>query len=79
MELTGHNSFMGCRFCNLRGANSCNAGSNHVYYPLKSDRTQYNFANLPLRTHRDYLQRACRSEEETTNAGRKRCAGETGK
>jgi len=28
MCLTGHNSYMGCRYCDLKGVYS-----NHVYYP----------------------------------------------
>ena len=47
-----------------------------MYYSLKLDQTEDNFANYLLRTHRDYLQRARRSEEQTTNEGLKRCAGE---
>ncbi|GET57996.1 transposase domain-containing protein [Rhizophagus irregularis DAOM 181602=DAOM 197198] len=33
LYLTGHNSYSGCRFCNLRG--TLNEMNRHVYYPLQ--------------------------------------------
>ena len=46
MCLTGHNSYMGCRFCYLRGVYCSNR--RHVYYPCDDPfnlnrRTQQNF------------------------------------
>jgi len=54
--LTGHNSYMACRYCDLRGIYN-----NHVYYPTtppsgKTNET-YNPSYLPKKTHRDYKTR----------------------
>ncbi|GBC33798.2 transposase domain-containing protein [Rhizophagus irregularis DAOM 181602=DAOM 197198] len=35
LYLTGHNSYSGCRFCNLRG--TLNEMNRHVYYPLQQN------------------------------------------
>ena len=48
MFLTGHNSYMGCRFCNLQGTLGLN---NHVYYPLQNN----NPKQLSIRTHNEML------------------------
>jgi hypothetical protein len=55
--LTGHNSYMACRYCDLRGIHC-----NHVYYPTippLSDEINetYDPSNLPKRTHADYKTR----------------------
>ncbi|GET52716.1 transposase domain-containing protein [Rhizophagus irregularis DAOM 181602=DAOM 197198] len=61
--LTGHNSYMACRYCDLRGIYN-----NHVYYPttpppsIETYKT-YNPSDLPKRTHRDYM---IRIEQITT-------------
>jgi hypothetical protein len=55
-SLTGHNSYMACRYCDLRGIHN-----NHVYYPTTppSDKVNppYDPSNLPKRTHNDYKER----------------------
>ena len=53
VNLTGHNSYMGCRFCNLRGVYT-----NHIYYPLQCNNSQINYDpyDLPNRNHEEYLQ-----------------------
>jgi hypothetical protein len=48
--LTGHNSYLGCRFCNIRG--TLNKMNNHVYYPLQQN---IDPKRLPLRTHDEML------------------------
>jgi hypothetical protein len=48
--LTGHNSYSGCRFCNIRG--TLNEMNNHVYYPLRQN---IDPKRLPLRTHDEML------------------------
>src|SRR5438045_6717110 len=54
--LTGHNSYMGCRYCDLRGIYN-----NHIYYPttppLNGVNETYDPSNLPKRTHEDYKTR----------------------
>ena len=53
VNLTGHNSYMGCRFCNLRGVYS-----QHIYYPLQYEDSTiiYDPYNLPNRNHEEYLE-----------------------
>ncbi|CAG8590114.1 20412_t:CDS:10 [Gigaspora margarita] len=52
MCLTGHNSYMGCRFCYLKKV-YCNEAK-HIYYPSQSlyraQNHKYDPNNLPLRT-----------------------------
>ena len=48
--LTGHNSYSGCRFCNLRG--TLNKMNRHVYYPLQQ---HIDPKQLPIRTHDEML------------------------
>jgi hypothetical protein len=57
MYLTGHNSYSGCRFCNLQG--TLNTENNHVYYPLQQD---INPQQLPIRTHDEMLNKISQIE-----------------
>ena len=50
LYLTGHNSYSGCRLCNLRG--TLNETKRHVYYPLQQN---INPKQLPIRTHDEIL------------------------
>ncbi|CAG8818582.1 342_t:CDS:1, partial [Dentiscutata erythropus] len=58
-HLVGHNGYMECRFCDIKGVTDTNSGVNHVYYPLnyptKKGEQSYNIKNLPLRNHESYL------------------------
>ena len=53
MGLTGHNSYKGCRYCNIKGLYL-----NHIYYPTTSpigfNSRNYDANNLPLRSHKEY-------------------------
>ena len=53
MCLTGHNSYKGCHYCNIKGFYM-----NHVYYPSTSpigfDSINYDLNNLPLRSNEEY-------------------------
>jgi hypothetical protein len=53
MCLTGHNSYKGCRYCNIKGI--C---VKHVYFPttppIGSNLISYDANNLPLRSHEEY-------------------------
>ncbi|CAG8560944.1 87_t:CDS:2 [Cetraspora pellucida] len=54
MCTTGHNSYQGCRYCNI-----CGIWENHVYFPTRPLKNKqgvvYDPSNLPKRTHQDYL------------------------
>ena len=53
--LTSHNSYMACRYCDLRGTYN-----NHVYFPTTlpdNASRSYDPSNLPKRTHKDYKTR----------------------
>lgn len=50
LYLTGHNSYSGCRLCNLRG--TLNEMNRHVYYPLQQN---IDPIRLPIRTHDEML------------------------
>ncbi|CAB4399081.1 unnamed protein product [Rhizophagus irregularis] len=57
MCLTGHNSYQGCRYCNIRGI-----WSNHIYYPTTppnnfENDTTYNIFASPNRTYEEWQQR----------------------
>lgn len=55
MCTTGHNSYMGCRYCELKGV-LCKT-NNHVYFPLRKmndDQTTYDPYNIPYRQHNTY-------------------------
>lgn len=55
MCLTGHNSYKGCRFCNIRGIYT-----NHVYFPTMppigedDNYITYDPNNLPMRNHEQF-------------------------
>lgn len=54
MCLTGHNSYSGCRFCNLQ--ETLSSTNNHVYYPLPNIPNNNNLIQLPpIRTHNEML------------------------
>ncbi|RIB02199.1 hypothetical protein C2G38_1991615, partial [Gigaspora rosea] len=56
MGLTGHNSYKGCRYCNLKGVHT-----NHIYYPTTPptniNSKKYFPSNLPSRTHEEWKER----------------------
>ncbi|CAG8764554.1 17043_t:CDS:1, partial [Racocetra persica] len=56
MCLTRHNSYRGCRYCNLKGV--C---TNHIYYPTTPptdvNTMRYCASNLPSRTHEKWKER----------------------
>ena len=58
MNITGHNSYMGCRFCYLKGIYCYN--SKHVYYPCTMPKnykdSDYDPLNLPKRTEHSFKQ-----------------------
>ncbi|CAG8628612.1 22631_t:CDS:1, partial [Gigaspora rosea] len=68
-----HNSYMGCRFCDIRGIISGEPNKNHVYYPLIPPSGHklpiYNLDNLPLRTHESYLKKIKEYENQVSDTG----------
>jgi len=68
MHLTGHNSYLGCRFCYIKGI-YCHH-SKHVYYPCSiPDIRQQNFdpSNLPKRTQQTFERDILKIENENQN------------
>ena len=57
MCLTGHNSYQGCRYCDIRGV-----WANHIYYPTTLPNNfettiTYDIFVLPNRTDEEWQQR----------------------
>jgi hypothetical protein len=61
MNITGHNSYNGCRFCNVEGVYSYKY--KHVYFPPKSNYTNKN--------HSDWIKQADEVEAATTDKEKK--------
>ena len=80
MHLTGHNSYMGCRFCYIKGI-YCQQ-SKHIYYPcsMPKDFNIQNFdpLNLPKRTPRTFERDILKVENESQNNVKKSYIKETG-
>ena len=71
MHLTGHNSYLGCRFCYIKGT-YCHH-SKHVYYPCSiPDIQQQDFdpSNLPKRTPQSFERDISNIENEDQNTVR---------
>lgn len=80
MCMSGHNAYLGCRFCYLRGVYS--EKSRHVYYPCSmprnSDVSDFDPKDLPNRTEHDFTNDISKIINETNNAIRTSCIKETG-
>jgi hypothetical protein len=57
MNITGHNSYSGCRFCDIKGIYS--QKHRHVYYPPEK--------RIHKKNHLDWLSRIDEIEEATTS------------
>ncbi|RGB25344.1 hypothetical protein C1646_632238, partial [Rhizophagus diaphanus] len=79
MYLTGHNSYKGCRFCDIRGIYL-----NHVYFPTKppmekeNEYERYDPENLPLRTHKQFKDRIFQLNQANSKRERKELETEFG-
>ncbi len=79
MHLTGHNSYKGCRFCNIRGTYF-----SHVYFPttppmgMEDDNETYDPENLPLRTHGQFRNQISMLNQQNSEKERKRLEAEFG-
>ncbi|HJU58748.1 MAG TPA: hypothetical protein VJ583_03305 [Nitrososphaeraceae archaeon] len=58
MNITGHNSYSGCRFCNIEGVYSHK--HKHIYFPSVKE-------NYSKKNHLDWLSRIQEIEAATTN------------
>jgi hypothetical protein len=80
MCMSGHNAYLGCRFCYLKGVYS--ETSRHVYYPCSmprnSDISDINSANLPNRTEHDFFNDISKIIGETNKTKRTSYIKETG-
>jgi hypothetical protein len=70
MHLTGHNSYMGCRFCYIKGT-YCQQ-SRHIYYPC-------NPSELIKRDENSFKQDIALLESKDKLTDRKFCMKQTGK
>ncbi len=72
MCMSGHNAYLGCRFCYLKGVYS--EKSRHVYYPCSMPRSSnisdFDPKDLPHRTENDFLNNISRIINETNNSTR---------
>ncbi len=80
MCMSGHNAYLGCRFCYLKGVYS--EKSRHVYHPCSMPRnsniSDVNSEDLPNRTEYDFLNDVSRIINETNKTRRKSIVKETG-
>src|SRR5581483_8390467 len=81
MNITGHNSYMGCRFCYLKGTYCQN--SNHVYYPCTIpkgyENSNYDPLNLTKRTEHTFYQDVLLIENEQKILKKKKYIKQKGK
>lgn len=88
MRMKGHNALFPCRFCHVKGVRIPGATGPTLYVPL--DRSQhpacqgddeverYDAANLPLRTHEEFLEQAHEVQFAPNTADSERRAKECG-
>jgi hypothetical protein len=80
MCMSGHNAYLGCRFCYLKGVYS--ERSRHVYFPCSmprsSDILNFDPEDLPNRTEYDFFNDISKIINETNNATRTSYIKETG-
>jgi len=80
MRMKGQNGISPCRICDIKGIKS----ERTYYVPLRRDNfpgadpPQYDASNLPLRTHKEFLEQADEVEMATTNTARDELAKEYG-
>jgi len=81
MCLSGHNAYLGCRFCYLKGIYCQN--SRHVYYPCNMPRgrknSNYDPENLNKRTETSFRRDITNIENAETIGAQNACKKETGK
>lgn len=78
--MSGHNAYLGCRFCHLKGVYS--EKSRHVYFPCSMPRSSsildFDPKDLPIRTEHDFFSDIDRIVNETNNTRRALYIKETG-
>ncbi|GET04046.1 transposase domain-containing protein [Rhizophagus clarus] len=80
MCMTGHNAYLGCRFCYLKGVYS--EESRHVYFPCSmlrtSNITNFDLKELPKHTENNFLNDISKIINETNRTTRLSYIKETG-
>ena len=80
MCMSGHNAYLGCRFCYIKGVYS--EKSRHVYHscsmPRNSNISDFNPEDLPNRTEHDFLNDASKIINEINKTKKKLITKETG-
>lgn len=80
LEFIGHNGRYPCRFCLMMAIQGLTAGGGfHLYCPLdRLDPPIYDALKLPLRTHKDTLNRGLRILNAPTDTARSKLATDSG-
>jgi hypothetical protein len=80
MCMSGHNAYLGCRFCYLKGVYS--EKSRHVYYPCSMPRnsviSDFDPEDLPNRTEKDFFDDISQIINETNKTTKASYIKETG-
>jgi hypothetical protein len=80
MRMKGQNGISPCRMCNIKGVTTART----YYVPLQREKfpganpPQYDASNLPLRTHKEFLEQAHEVEMAKTNTAREGLAKKYG-
>lgn len=89
MNIKGHNGYSPCRMCKILGVGVPNSSSTVYYCPLDRSRhpqvlngsrepSRYDPRNLPLRTHKEFLEQAREVQLSATRALEKRLSRQYG-
>ena len=83
LRMKGHNARSPCRLCMIQGIRIPNSSITTHYVPLcrknlQAGQEDYDPANLPLRTHKQFMEQACKVQSAETNAASERLATEYG-
>ena len=73
LRMKGHNARLPCRLCTIQAVRIPNSRTTTLYVPLchknlQSGQTDYNPADLPLRTHEQFMAQAHEVQSARTNA-----------
>ena len=83
LRMKGHNACSPCRLCTIRGIRIPNSSITTLYVPLcrknlETSQADYDPANLPSRTHEQFMVQAREVQSAKTNAQSERLATEYG-
>jgi len=79
LRVKGHNAILPCRLCTIQGTRIPKSKTTTYYVPLSyknldPDRPDYDPANLPMRTHKQFMAQANEVQSAETNAESERLA-----